>query len=516
MKRKDKILLFVLVTLAIIARILFLKDRMFMDVDTIAYAILGENLLSGYGYTYNGNVDTVFPPFYPLMIGLIWKIIGDLELSCFVVTILAGSFMVIPVFLLANQMYGRRVAILSSIITIIYWPLLVSSTRPLSEGLFCFLIAIAMYLGYRLTEDSGLRHIIALGLVLGCAYLTRPEGFLFFLYILVFLSFSKIRLWHQIGKEDFIKIVTFIAIFSIFLFSYMSFLHKHTGKWQLSGKFDVNLVRGDLDEKISNDPLSYEKNSYLLGNTSGYLKQMPLRHHLKRYIKNIRFQYWALSCLVESWMLAFIFIGLFAKPWDGQRKQKELYLLGLWSPLLVITLFWVLTRFLMPFLPTIVIWTASGIVRLTDWSSETFHHRSSRKIVVAVIIAASMLLFLKQSFKEYIVSKNEIPYEHKEMGIWLKANIDGIEHKVIMSRRPFVSFYSGGKWTILPYEKNSLDLINFLKKGPIEYLIIDERTVPLLRPNLIPLLDEKVLHDGLEVKHVICHPKKIICYQVKK
>ena len=513
MEKKDKFLLLILVIISMALRILFLKDRMFIDVDGTIYAILGKNLLSGYGYMYNGNVDTIFPPFYPLMIGLIWKIIGNLELSSFVVSILAGSFMLLPVFLLANQMYGRRVAILSSIITIIYWPLLVYSTRSLSEALFCFLIAIAMYLGYRVTKESGLRHIIVLGLVLGCAYLTRPEGFLFFLYILAFFSISKIC---QIGKGDFIKIVTFIAIFSVFLFSYMSFLHNYTGRWQLSSKTDAVLVMSDFDVKITNDPLAYEKNRYLLEDPSRYFRQKTTGHHLKRYIKNIRFQYWAFLYLVEPWLIAFICIGLFRKSWDNQRRKKEIYLLGLWLPSLVIPLFWVSTRFLMPFLSIIVLWTANGIVGLTDWASETFHHRRGRKIVIAVIIVASTLLFLKDSFKEYVVSKNEMPYEYKEMGVWLKQNIDGIEHKVIMSRRPFVSFYAGSKWISIPYGVNSLDLLNFLKKETVEYLIIDERLIPLLRPALIPLLNEKINHNGLQVKQVIYHPKKIICYQVKK
>jgi len=96
------------------------------------------------------------------------------------------------------------------------------------------------------------------------------------------------------------------------------------------------------------------------------------------------------------------------------------------------------------------------------------------------------VLFVNQVVdKNY--EKNDQPIEHKIAGEWLKNNIGS--GKTIMERRPWVSFYSGGRFVYLPYADYE-DTIGYGCKNKVDFLVVDSRYLERLRPQLKNLLND--------------------------
>ena len=84
--------------------------------------------------------------------------------------------------------------------------------------------------------------------------------------------------------------------------------------------------------------------------------------------------------------------------------------------------------------------------------------------------------------------------------------------KIIMSRKPWVSFYSQGIWHPIPYAGPD-EVMAAAKKLNVEFLVIDERFIPQTRPQLAHLLDENVTLPGWQRIYVRNSPKRIFIYQ---
>jgi len=92
-------------------------------------------------------------------------------LNCFI-----GSFTCVLVYLLARDLFGKRIALISGIIAALYAGLFIYDGWIYSESLYTFLLTAFIYSLYRLQRTAQRRWIILSGLFLGLANLTRPNG----------------------------------------------------------------------------------------------------------------------------------------------------------------------------------------------------------------------------------------------------------------------------------------------------------------------------------------------------
>ncbi|MBI1987727.1 MAG: glycosyltransferase family 39 protein [Nitrospinae bacterium] len=120
-------------------------------------------------------------PGYPVYLGLarlLWPWLGEEGSALTAVNALLGGMTALPLFLLADRLYGRRVALLSSLLLIfnpLHWLL---SERALSDvtGSFFILTALCLF-SYAPRPYAGPAAGVALALALG----TRPSYFPFLL-----------------------------------------------------------------------------------------------------------------------------------------------------------------------------------------------------------------------------------------------------------------------------------------------------------------------------------------------
>jgi len=101
------------------------------------------------------------------------------------------------------------------------------------------------------------------------------------------------------------------------------------------------------------------------------------------------------------------------------------------------------------------------------------------------------------------------------MGQWMKKNVDDIENKIVMSRKIGIPFYAEARHEPLYYGEYS-GLIEYAKFRKVDYLIIDQWTIPGTRPKFAFLLKEDEKHPGLQLVHkVIYKDRKIMLYEIE-
>src|SRR5262249_3949187 len=146
-------------------------------------------------------------PGYPLSIlavsGPIRDYLGKtdcdtMQLSAQIASALAGILLVIPMFLLGKQLFDRTVG---------FWAALLFQCLPvsgrilsdgLSEALFLLLMTMALYLALRALRSQSSTLFAWCGLFGGLAYLTRPEGVVLVIaVVLLLLVMQAVPSWRR-------------------------------------------------------------------------------------------------------------------------------------------------------------------------------------------------------------------------------------------------------------------------------------------------------------------------------
>ena len=502
MKRKrELIVLASILLIGIIARIIKFDDPAFV-LDTVAFSRLGKNLVEYGRYTFgeNYNMGVFFPPGYPLFIGLLNLIVKDLFVSAKLISLISSSITIVLSYLVGKELYDKESGLFAAFVYALYPVILVVSVDAYSDALFfCFLVLSIYLFLLSLKKDN---YVIAalIGISFSAAYLTRPEGqFLLLLPLLqVFGVFSQ-KL--SFSKKHLIKAAFIFLIFGIIISPYMMFLKNYTGKLSPTGKANISILLGELSDdreyhEVVNAPdNTYDRAAFALTKDKSELQGWNRRENrslkdyilkdpltfLKRYQKNVLREIKTLNKLLIPIGLPFFF-AFFNRELFSNRKR------------LIFMIFPLLFFFMYPMFIIIEKQTLLVVVFLIYFSSGGFSHAPqvvsdlinyygleknralqfvgrNIKYMIVVIMVLSSMSYLKYSKFDKVPD----PVEHKRAGLFLKETVHAEYEKLnIMSARPYVSYYSDARFTMLPYA-NSTDVINFGKLHHVDYIVIDKR-----------------------------------------
>src|SRR5580658_5521816 len=142
------------------------------------YVRVAENLRAGHGLMSSyGGPETMYAPFYSILIAAVSLVVRNAEFAAHLVSLIFGTCLIIPVFLVTKRVYGLRAAYLSAILAAVY-PLLVARAGSIyTEAIYPTFLMTALYFGIRSLELRSLRDYFLCGACFGIAYLTRPEAF---------------------------------------------------------------------------------------------------------------------------------------------------------------------------------------------------------------------------------------------------------------------------------------------------------------------------------------------------
>jgi len=151
-------------------------------------------------------------PLYPFFLSLLIKIFGEDLYVLRIVQMLIGSASCVLIFLTARKIFNSKVAFLSSIFACLYAPLIYFDLEFLDTFFIIFLDLLLIYLLlFNLKKPASLKLLLS-GIILGLSAIARPNILLFAIFVPVWLFFY---FWKEAGLK---KVITLILFFAIGLF----------------------------------------------------------------------------------------------------------------------------------------------------------------------------------------------------------------------------------------------------------------------------------------------------------
>lgn len=475
-----------------------------MVMDTVAFSRLGKNLIEHGTYIFgeNYNMGIFFPPGYPALIGLTNLFINDLFFSAKLVSFIASCITILFSYQIGKELYNIEAGLFAALVYALYPVILIISVEAYADALFFCLLLISIYIFIgSLKKDSIFIHIL-FGISVAAAFLTRPEG----LFILALPGLQLFGIFNgkiSLNKKYIHKFLLACLVFVLLISPYMMLLKNYTGKFTLSGKSNVSLILGELSgEREYHDVVNAPDNLYdraafslnedktrLIGWGRGinfslkdYFLKDPV-NLLSRYQKNVLREIKTLTKLLIPIALP-LFFAFFNRKLFSNRKR------------LIFIIFPVVFFLMYPFFIVIEKQTLGIVVFLIFFSSGGFSNsqavisdiidyygisknrvlrilENNIKYIIIFILILSSLSYLKYSSFENTLK----PMEHEKAGYFLKETVaPGYEELNIMGRKPYVSFYSDSRFTMLPYAP-STDVLYFAKLYKVDYIVVDDRSL---------------------------------------
>lgn len=487
--KKVLALLALLVVAALGIRVYFLQFYDVISADGISYVAIAKDFITGKGLA----AATHYPPFYPILLGLTSTMGHDFEAAGLAVSVLMGSLIAIPVYLLGVEFFDRRAAVVAALLSITWPTLRYWSTAVMSQATYITLLLMGVYCLWRAYRRSALCPAVLGGVFFACAHLTRSEGVLvLFTQVAVLVVFCLVQ---RHSPKKLLYVLLSLGVFFLVFSPYAMLLHDLTGKWQLTGKSKVAIADA-LSEYLQRPDIKHDPAFREIG----YLDLFRLYPDYIRtnYLKNLG------SCWREmlpwyGWLLAAI--GLVAGAWSREKMAERAYLLASFAPLAVIIVFFFIgPEYTQPYLPVLFLFIGNTLSRgaacAVDGVVGSSLGRAGRYLAYAPVCLA--LLYGSLLVVREIPADRDVPYDYtrdggryddKRVGQKLAKTLP--ENAVLITRSGRIGFYSGRRY-LTPPQTDYKGIVDFARKNKADYLVA---TVQLLnmRPQLeflyAPIID---------------------------
>ncbi len=147
-----------------------------LSLETSGYDAYAVNLLEGRGYTrFDDRAgDTDLPPLYPFFLAGVYALLGRGAIPVALVQTALEALTILLIFQIGRRVGGETVGLLSAAFYGAYPYLLYQNLTVNDTALFILLLALSVWLSYRVYDTRDRRWALALGGVLGLAALTKP------------------------------------------------------------------------------------------------------------------------------------------------------------------------------------------------------------------------------------------------------------------------------------------------------------------------------------------------------
>jgi 4-amino-4-deoxy-L-arabinose transferase-like glycosyltransferase len=489
------------------------------STDETAYLRSGISLIEGDGFERSGHPELHFPPFVPFLLGLASRVV-DAHVGAVVLTCVAGTALILPLALLARRLVGPGAGVVTAWVAALAPGL---ATMPAARGAgseaeYALLVVTALWLVVSAADHRGRPRLIRVagaGLLIGLAYLTRPEGLFLALPLgaaVVALAFRRVRRGggttetepeddkdeHDDAENDERSVLArlgqatalaaaFAAPLVLCIAPYAAFLHSNTGKWELTAKTqDASIeawhaVAGN--DRESRDEVLYELDDSGLRFSDAATDRTPLptlaREDPAGYAGILLTNLASLGKNVGGWWLlpvpAWVLAGLGAWRMRRSRLGALLLVVGL-VPVATAMAFFVQPRYLM-----VTVALATVLVGAA-WS------RLSGRWRWPILAGTVGMLALSSVATFYGDGGWWHPGDHTDQrraGEWVAAHTDPDDR--IMARSMVVEYYADRPTIAVPYA-DAGDITRFARHYGVRYLVVDESHASRLRPQLLPLL----------------------------
>ena len=492
---------------------LYAKDEV-IGKDASTYIKLARHLAEG---DFAAGFDTFWTPFYPFLLAGIGVFTNSLLLPTIIISIATGTLAVTATYYLVKQSYGQREAIIAAVIAIFYPHLLTATFTYGTENIYLLLLIFALITGWNGLTKNPLINFFVTGVLIGCAYLTRPEAFGYLLFFIPIIFLKNLKEQGLFARNSVKNVAVLMLGFALLATPYLIYIHSATGTWSISPKFKAHIGGTQFSG------LKFDKNFNPLENPQARPTGNPVIVLIKATLGNLQITHKALPTFFPPFLLIFVGLGLFRVRWNGSRFRREMYLLYFCS---LTTICYLLTiievRYFYVLLPILFGWIACGIIALEDWLRDSLQNSAFRKIfankhIFSVLCLTFMVIYtlpLNSFMRSNDGAWQFSQYELRNAGLWLKENAK--KSPVVMSTDFRPPFYAEGKFVPL-YSDNINEVLAEAAEKQVDFLVIDERNIKEI-PQLSNLLNEPQNSPQLEaVYQTEEYPGyKIVIYRVNK
>lgn len=537
MRKAELLFMLALVFVSLTLRVSVVRTDRIVRWDEPDYLIAGRNLFTGKGYAVTTQPEIHYAPLFPIVTGVLYPLTRNMKLNSDLVFILFGTLSLLPFYWLARELFGGRTAAMAAAFlcvspaftaSVIFW-------GTMLEPLYLFLLIAAWCGVWSAWETNHLASYLAAGVLFGLAYLAKPEAIVYLILMFALLALGNLWRRRLFNKRVVTGLVGGILAFVLVIAPYIAFLYRHTGRILITGKLGVTYVAGL--GAVVRDPGLYDRALSRLdeaGEEIIWFSEDRFKYSIWDEIradpKGFVGRTWRNVNALESALFArdvfpvyfLLFLGLawFGSAWSRERAVKEIFLIGAVLPVSIFLAFHIELRYFAPLLPVLFLWLARGIRALGDWLQHTWANwnpalnQSPRvslvsSVVLSVVILAYFLTLQPRVLSDGLANMNP---SRREAGLWLKVN--AAPDSLVMSRDPEVPFYAERGWVATPNEEYPR-FIDYVRKRGADYLIVDEREVTVIRPQLQRLLDEDSPPAELRHLYTADDPRgKTIVYEV--
>ena len=449
-----------LVGLALFLRLWLLHLVPVIETDGVRYVEIARR------FQQTGSpFDSLFHPLYPLCIALFQVLVPDYELAGRLASSVFGAVLILPAYALTRALLGSRVAALTGVLLAIHPALLHGSIAVLSETTYTFWIVLGVWAGWHGLSSSRPGSLAAAGLCFGLAYLTRPEGFLYLVGLLLLTAWTGIRdkrlrilaPWGGAGLVGFLLLAG----------PYLIYLRNSLGYWTLSGKVMHNLLQDTGGGAV----VGQTDMGFLLSHAGAMARRVLENAYL--------FEKYALPDLFPGLLVLAVLPGLLHRPRGSDWGASQGLLLAAALPPFATLAFHVEARVFLPSLPFLLPMAATGVLAAAKWCA-----RDRTSTVWTTGLAALFVLALLPFSLRLALHPDPGAALYRQAAGWVAATQPA--DVTIMDRKPFIAFYTGRRLAILPRVPPG-ELASAAGRAGAKLVILDSR-VFADRPELFPLL----------------------------
>jgi len=134
-------------------------------------------------YFYEGKwwmlIHPHWRPFFSVVGAVFYLFVRDWLWAMYAVSFVFGSLLVVPMYLIGRELYGKVIGVLVAGLVVFFEPLVEMSTTPLTEALLVFLVWCGVYFTLLAFRDNRRGFGFLSGAIWALAFLTKSEGLLF-------------------------------------------------------------------------------------------------------------------------------------------------------------------------------------------------------------------------------------------------------------------------------------------------------------------------------------------------
>ena len=482
--------------------------------DETAYLQSGVSLVEGDGFARLGSPETHFPPFVPLLLGLMSRVVDDPHTGTVILTCLASTALIVPLALLGRRVAGGRAGVATAWVAALAPGVSTSVVNrgAGSEAEYLVLAVGAVWFVVSAADHRGRARLVRVGaggLLVGLAYLTRPEG----LFIAAPLGLTVLALgWRAAGdrRRRQVSAGRLAAAFAVPIVAcivpYAAYLHRHTGEWQLSAKNQDASIEAwhavARADRQARDSVLYALDETGYGFAAGQSSLTRLAmDDPGGYAEIVRTNASQLGDVIArpetgrvlSWLLLPLPVWVLAALgawWHGRVLTMRVVLAVGALPVATALAFFVQPRYLMLTTALATVPAGAAIVRF----------RGRWRPVIAAAVVVLLTLSAVQGFKG--PGGWWHPSDHTDQraaGEWLAENT--VPDARVMSRSMVVRYYADRPTMAIPYAGLE-EIVEYGRHYGAQYLVADWYTLRRLRPQLAPLREEEDV-PGLRLVHKV-------------